>query len=153
MRQGQWQAIPRDLAGEGIQAQAAQAHFRLDAAQFPAPEGMHPGDQFVQVEGFDQVIVGPQIEAGNTIGHGVAGGNHQHRDVAIATAQFLQQGDAVQHGKAEIQQQHPIVAVIEGGAGGAAVPHPVHRESGQLEAARHTRADHGVVLSQQQLHG
>ena len=50
-------------------------------------QGAHPGEELVERERLDEVVVGAGVEPGDAVGDLVASGQHQHRRVIAAVAQ------------------------------------------------------------------
>ena len=152
LRQGQRLVVHAGFAAERIDAECAQSHFGLLSSHLAALQGVDPGDEFIQIERFDEVVVGTQVEAENAVRDGIARGHHQHRDVAAATTQFLEQGDTIEQGQSQIEQQQAIAARVQRRACGATVTHPIDDETREFQATHHARPDHGVVFSQEKFH-
>ncbi len=55
------------------------------------------------VEGLDQVVVGPRVQAVDPVGHGVARGEHQHRHPVARGAQAPAHLEAVEVGHAHVE--------------------------------------------------
>ena len=79
-----WRSADRRCAGEGID---------------PAQEGLHPSHELAHAERLRQVVVGADGQADDEVGLVVAGGEHQHRDVAVLldAAAHLQAVEAREH--------------------------------------------------------
>ena len=79
---------------------------RVRAAQ----QRPHPGQQFLERERLGQVVVGAGIEAGHPLGHRVARGQHQDRQVVAGAAELTADFEAVQprHHHVEHQGVRPI---------------------------------------------
>ena len=103
--QGRLLPADRDEAGLGINDQlrkgegrAARCLSALGAAQDRA----HPADQLLRAEGLDHVIVGAQLEAGDTVGLIAAGGEQDDGHVG-AVAQEAGEGKAVHTGEHDVE--------------------------------------------------
>lgn len=68
-----------------------------------AHQGAQAGGQLVQVDGFDEVIVGPRVQPFDAGGHGVAGGKHQHGRGVAACPRLAQHLHAVLAGQAQVE--------------------------------------------------
>lgn len=75
---------PGDLAGGEVHPQVGEGQHIVvgDAAcrgrvRAAAQQGPDAGEELVQFEGLDQVVVGPGVEPGDAVADGVAGGEHQ----------------------------------------------------------------------------
>ena len=67
------------FAGGRIDGDALVFEDRLGAAGRAAQQGADARQQFIEIVGFQDVIVGAGIEAGDALADGVARGGHQHR--------------------------------------------------------------------------
>ena len=132
----------------------------VGTALVAARHGAHAGGQFLQLEGLDQVVVGAGIQAGDTVGGGIAGGQHDHRGGVAAAAQRAQHAQAgARLGRlarfvrqAQVQQQQVEVFGRQRGMGGRHVVDPVHRMALQAQGLTQAVADHAVVFGEQQAH-
>ena len=105
-------------AGEVEVAVAAWGHARVHGhvadlerlvaqlAAAAAQQGAHAGDQLVERERLDQVVVGAGVEAGDAVGDGVARREHQHRHAGARRAQPLAHLDAVDARHHQVQDDH-----------------------------------------------
>ena len=83
----------------------------------------------------------------------VAGGEDENRRGVAKRAGVLQHLDAVLPGQPQIQQDDVVVLAGEGGFGGVAVVHPIHRVAVVFQAADNGLGNHGVVFNKQNAHG
>ena len=147
----------------GVDGHLADVDERVGAAG-AAPQGhAHACQQFIGVEGFDQVVVGPLVQAGNAVGHGVAGRHDQHRQVGVGqahlprrggglAAQALQQVAAVAIGQAQVEQ-HQVKGLglqcrPRMGQRGAVV----HRIAHAFEHGHQAAGNAGIVFHNQHAH-
>jgi len=80
--------------------QFADSDLRVGVATVPPGHRRHTGRKFKQIERFDQVVVGPGIEAGDAIGYLVLGSQDDHRSHisgAALLAQEVQSATVRQH--------------------------------------------------------
>ena len=82
-RQVQQLSIQRHMATCRIQGQGAASEHRCVDAAWPPLQRPHPGDQFTEVKGFDEVVVRARIEAVDSVGWSVARGQHQDGGGAV----------------------------------------------------------------------
>src|SRR5207245_8795156 len=71
-----------------LEAQVADLQHDRTLGPATASERAQTGAQLSQSEGLDQIVVGPAVEAGHPVGHGLARGKHQHRSPDAALAQY-----------------------------------------------------------------
>ena len=64
-------------AAEWVERDAALLEDRTLHTSWPALQGPHPREQLAEVEGFDEVVVRPGVEAPNPVGRRITGGEHQ----------------------------------------------------------------------------
>jgi hypothetical protein len=98
----------------GVDGVAADAGSRgWVGARQPAGDGTDPGKEFVDTEGFGDVVVGAGIEGGDLSGAVAASGEDHDRDRGPG-AQLADDLDAIEVGEAQIE--HDQVGVV--GRGG-----------------------------------
>ena len=68
----------------------------------PPREGAQPGQELVEGERLDQVVVGAGLESGDPVGHGTQRGQHQHRSPVVDAA------DAAAHLEAVDVREHHV---------------------------------------------
>ncbi len=79
-------------------------------------EGADTGHEFLEVEGFDHVVVGAGVEAVDFVSDGVAGGEHEYRCGELVAAQAATEIDAVNFGEGDVEDEEVVLG------GGHAVP-------------------------------
>ena len=121
-------------------------------AAAPAQQGAQAGQQFVEIERLDQVIVGARVEPLDAGRRAVARRNDQHRQVGAALARRAQHVHALQAGQAQVEQHQVVVETVERQLRLAAVAHPVHRIAFATQAIDQALADHRIIFHQQQSH-
>ena len=110
-----------------VERQGAVFDERAGASGAPPQQGAQAGGQFVEVEGFDQIVVGAGVEAPDAVADRVAGGDDQYRHRIVALAP---EGQRLQPGfprQADVQQDRVVFGRFRGRLRLAAVTHPVHR--------------------------
>ena len=125
--------------GAGLPARAAQ-------------QRAHPSRKFVEVEGFDDVVVSSRIKAANAVLDGVASGCDQHRPFVSPGAQPLQQFQPLQPRQSQVEDNPRMGAGLQGEIGCNAVSNPVHVESGLLQAGLHGVTEQRIVFDEQDAH-
>ena len=100
-------ALPRDPVPGHVDTDIVHTQLAaLGALLRPAPtqQGPDAGLQLAQGKGFDQIVVGPGVQAQHTVGHGITGRQHDDRHLhAVFLAQGTAQADAVQPGEHDVQ--------------------------------------------------
>jgi hypothetical protein len=110
-------AAVEDFVGAGVHAQVAPEAIAFAAHLGAASEqGADAGHEFLEVEGFDHVVVGAGVEAIDFVGDGVAGGEHQDWCGELAAAQAATEVDAVDLGEGDVEDEEVVLG------GGHAVP-------------------------------
>ena len=106
------------LAGDAIHGEIGEFVHLVALGLGAAQEGAHTGEQFFQVERFDQVIIGAGIETLDAILDGILGGQHQDGQTAshAQAAADLEPVHAGQHPVQDDQVGVMIVGQIQSGA-------------------------------------
>jgi D-alanyl-D-alanine carboxypeptidase/D-alanyl-D-alanine-endopeptidase (penicillin-binding protein 4) len=72
-----------------VEREVGKADRRIVVAGADATEERpEAGEQFVEIEGLDEVVVGAGVEAGDPVRNGVAGGQHQDRQRRLVLVRF-----------------------------------------------------------------
>lgn len=96
-------ALIADLLGAGVQADAGVFDQHLGAPGAASQQRPQASLEFGQVEGLDQVVVGPGIQPGDAVFGGIPGGEDQYRQVGAAFTQATQHLQTVHARQAEIE--------------------------------------------------
>ena len=117
-----------------------------------ARKGAQAGQQFLEVEGLHQVIVGAGIEAGHAVVHGIARGQHQDGRAESRGAQFAADRVPVLQGQHDVQD-HQVV-VVDGGLveRAFAIAGDIHRVGLFAQALGDESGNTGFVFHQQNPH-
>lgn len=73
-------------------------------------QGAHPGQQLVDLERLDQVVLGARVQPGHPVGDRAERGEHQHRHGDRLPAQPPHQVDPVEGGQAAVDDEHVVRA-------------------------------------------
>src|SRR3954451_16296517 len=92
-----------DLVRIGVELEVAGGQRGRAAGRTAAQQRAHPGEQLLALEGLDEVVVGPGVQALDARLQGVAGGQHEDRHVAVGP-QALGDLDAVDARQPEVEQ-------------------------------------------------
>ena len=96
----------------------------------------YPRFQLRQVEGFDQVVVCAEVKAPDPVFHAIAGGQDDHRHLAVALAQASRHLEAIQARQAEIEDgQVKRLLALEYQVSIQAVSDMIHRIAGLAHGA------------------
>ncbi|SPO62188.1 protein of unknown function [Pseudomonas inefficax] len=115
-----------------------------------AQHGVDTGQQFAGRERLGQVIVGAHFQADDTVGFVVAGGQHQHRGIAVlAGAQFAAQQQAVVAGHHDVEDDQVHAVGFEKGAHLPAVGDDAGAQAVLLQVVADQFADFAVVVDDQ----
>ncbi len=130
----------RDAASEGIYLQVAQAEAAGRAGLAPAVERAHAGQEFGEGVGFDQIIVGPEVEAAQALFEFAAGGRHNDGKGGLGLAQEGEEREAIAVGQPEVEhdQVGDLVGQLAagGGEGGDVADEAVVFAEALLQAGR-----------------
>ncbi len=146
-------SLVENLSSRGVQRDGIPLESRGGGRCAPADECPDAGQEFVQIEGFDEVIVGTGIEATDAISSLIAGSEKEDRSGLLQGADFLEDLPSAEFGKEEVEDDDVVMGVqgfvealtsISGLIDGIAfVP----------EAAQKACAQAGLVFDEQQSHG
>ena len=117
-----------------------------------AHQRTQPRGQLMQVNGFDDVVIGPGIQPLDAGAHGIAGRQHQNGGGDLACAHQLQHLHAVLAGQAQVEHGSQVAAGLQLAGGGVAVAHPVHLKALLAQSGPQPRAQQIIVFSQQHAH-
>ena len=109
--------------------------------------------QFGRRERFGHVVVGPGIEPGDLVGHGVARGEQQHGGAHALAAQGARHGEAVHLRQHDVQDDDVVPAVFAIGKPGQAVVHHVGVVAVLLQYVAERLGEAHVVFHDEDLHG
>ena len=114
----------------------------------PAKQRAHPREKLVVGERLDEIVVGTGVQAGDAVGDGVAGGQHQDRDVRSGAQPpaHLDAVDARQH-HVEDDEVGWLVARFDERVG--TVGHDVDRVALVRERAPERRSEASIVVHHQ----
>jgi len=151
---GQWDrlAFAFDRAGHRIEAQVAVLNARVAAAGGTAQHRTHAGGDFVQIEGFDDVIVGACIESRDSVLNLVASRENDDRRGVASLAQLAQHIDAVTVRQPKIEQHQVEMRGLQGGPRALAVAHPIHGEGRLAKRRVQALPNHFIVFNEQYTH-
>jgi D-alanyl-D-alanine carboxypeptidase/D-alanyl-D-alanine-endopeptidase (penicillin-binding protein 4) len=114
-------AVASDIAGGGIEAEVSRAEFWNGRLGGTACDGTEAGEEDVEGEGFDEVIVGPGVEAGNDVVWGIAGGEHEDGGAVFVGAEATGDFEAGVAGHHDVEDDGVEVSDGKGGEGFFAV--------------------------------
>jgi hypothetical protein len=107
-------------AGGGIEFDVAEAEGGFCARAWSADHGSDAGEQLGEAEGLRDVVVGAAVESFDAVGDGVARGNDDHGDVGAGLSELADEGEAVEAGQVDVEEDEVVVAgAREVEAGGA----------------------------------
>ena len=143
-----------DAARFRVEHQVAHLQRFVGIVTGPAVQRTETGDQLVEIEGLEQVVVGTGLKACHPVRHGRPGGQNQDRRAHAGLAQLPADRDALHAGEHPVEEQHVIGGIAERckvrrAPVGHDVDLPAHLDQGLFEEARQT----GLVLRNQHLHG
>ena len=147
--------IAHYLAGQ-VDLQRAQAQHRvlpgLHAAAAPA-HGAQPGQQFLGVIGFDQVVVSPRVQPADAVAHLVAGRQHDGDGRLLQPAQRGHERQAIAVGQVQVQQHGRVAGAGQAGARLGQRGHAVDQKGLGAQIAAHRLGQCLIVFDQQDSHG
>ena len=136
------------FARGGRNAQVAADDHGVGPARRAAHEGADARGEFVEVVGFDPIVVGAAVEPHDAVVHRVAGRRDEDRRRIAAGAHLTQNLQTVLPGQAQVQDHDGVGVGVEGEQGGIAVAHPVDGVVFAFETGHNALADHFVIFDQ-----
>ena len=118
---GDGAARARDFARGRVEREVGHLQHGAGAAALAAAQRTQSGEQLVELEGLDEVVVGAGVQPGDAVLHAVARGEDEHRHRAPLAAPLAQPAHAVAAGQAEaevlIQRGADEMGEVEAGEG------------------------------------
>jgi len=148
------QAVKAAEIGRGVTAAeslGSEVHDAIGYAE-TRENGAHTRQQLANLEWFHQIVVRAEIEPVDPVIDAVARGHDDHGEPPAQRAQAPKHLTAVRLRQPEIEQGQLVKLVLRRVDGGLAVGDPVDGIGRVLESLLHGRADHPVVLDQQNSH-
>ena len=121
----------------------------MQASRIHWQQRPYAGRQFVEIERFDQIVIGARIQTFDAVSDGVASREYQDRNSIRRTARRPQYVQPVFLGKTEIEQHEIVHGVGKRKVGCASITHPVDGEAVAAQTGAHTVADHCIILNEQ----
>ncbi len=142
-----------DRVGDGIQLDVAEAERRAVGARHrAAQQGAHSRQQLVEGERLHEVVVRAGVEAGDTVRHGVARGEHQHRGAVALQPHPAAELEPVHARHEHVQHDRVGSSLAERHERLAAVSREQHVVAVQPQCALHRLAHGGLVVDNQNAH-
>ena len=91
-RQVDRHVVDREAHPAGIETDGADGEHGRSPPGGPAQERAHAGRKLLHGERLGEVVVGPGVDALDALRPGAAGGQDQHREVALRRAPLLEDG-------------------------------------------------------------
>ncbi|MNN41889.1 hypothetical protein D3C81_1560330 [compost metagenome] len=141
-------------AGDQVHLQVADLEHGLHPARLAtARQGLDPGDQLGEGVGFDQVIVGPGLQARHPVLDLTERRQEQDRRLIAALAHRLDHADAVQTRHHAVHDIDVVAALLRFQQTEGAVHGVRHLVPGLGQASHHRGRRLGIVLDHQNTHG
>src|SRR5439155_22208520 len=151
-RQRQRLAFEPRLAGGRVELDIARRKRPPGAAGAAPQQRAKPRGELVQVEWFDDVIVGAGIQPRDPIGDRIARREDQYGPRVAALAHRAQYLEPRTPGQSEVQDHRVMHMLGERKLGRAAVLDQVNRETILAQAVTDAGADHRIVFGEQYAH-
>jgi hypothetical protein len=113
----------------------------------------NPRDEFVQIEGLDDIIIGAGVEAFDPVADLITCRDDDDRAPVLSFAKLAQEIEAASIGQMQIKKHKPIVDCAQRSFGVIKPLHPIYGVIGALEMRSYGLAEHRFVLNQQNSHG
>src|SRR5712691_9418845 len=114
-------AVAGDGAAERVELYPGRAQDAGLGGGLAAGQGADAQYEFGEVEGFGQVVVGPQGESGDLVAGGAGGGEHEDHDRVAGRGDRAADGVAVDAGQVAVQDEHVVGVQVQLGGGVGAV--------------------------------
>ena len=113
---------------------------------------MQAGSEFTQVEGLEQVVIGTGLQAVDTVGDRVTGGQDQHWQFKALLAQLLQQLEAIFIGQAQVEHHDVELGSLEHGPCCGGGTHMLNRQPLCRQPGLDAAGNQFVVFANQYMH-
>ena len=154
---GEGNGLPAALGGAMAEIEVAAVGadgFRLGGDGLePAGEGVNAGKQFAGAEGLGDIVVGADLEAADFVFLGAAGGEHEDGEAGAGLAEALADGEAVEFGQHEVENDEIQRGIEATFGGGQAVGGDVHLVTGAAEKVHQPGAKDRFVFDNEDVHG
>ena len=142
-----------DDAASGVHLQIGDAQDGGGGFIFAADHGADAGEQFGEYERFDEIIVGAQFQAVDLVLRGVLGGEKQDHGGAFLFAKLAKNGQAVDFGEHDVQDDDVVLAVAGVPERGLPVGGFIDGEPGLAEALDERLTKRLEIFDDQETHG
>jgi hypothetical protein len=117
-----------------------------------AYDSTYPGVEFVEIEGFHDVVVGARVEPRDPAGDIVSRRDDDNRRLAFLATELSQYFEARPVRQSEVKEQQPVVRPVKRARAIRARPNPIDGHPGAGKRAVETPADHHVVFYEKDAH-
>jgi hypothetical protein len=119
LRGSEWEFLTTasDLAGGGIECEVGGAKLLNGRLGGAASDGTETGEKDGERERFDEIIVSARVEAGDDVGGGITGGEHEDGGMILGGTEAASDFDAVDTRHHDVEDDRIKGADGEGGEG------------------------------------
>jgi len=118
-----------------------------------ADHGADAGEQFGENKRFDEIIVGAEFQAVDSVLGGILGGKEQDHGGTFALAKLAKNGQAVDFGEHDVEDDDVVLAVAGVPKRGLPVGGFINGESGLAKALDERLAKRLEIFDDQEAHG
>ena len=115
-------------------------------AHFPSQNGSHSCEQLPYFEGFDKIIVRPEIKTQYTLVEAIAGGDDEHWRIDTLVPSGPQKIDAFSPWQSQIEQDNRVRGIVERCLPVSAIADPIDRHAFGGEGPAKAFPDHIVIF-------
>jgi hypothetical protein len=136
----------------GVKRERAVTELAGSLSGKSSPDGAQTSQQFIQVEGLDQVIICTEVERCDAVGDCIARCHDQDRQRASMPPQLAQHFIATFPGKAQIEQYGIVFVLRKRRQRSHAITDPIRSIRGIAQCLQDCVRNHRVVFDHQYTH-
>jgi hypothetical protein len=145
-------AIHGDARGAGVEGEGAAADFDVREAGGAANQGAEAGQEFLDAEGFREVVVGAAVDALDLLVPTAARGEDENREEEAGVAPAAEERQAVDFRKAEVEDDGIVRFGVGKEVGAFPVGGGIHGVAGRFERCSQLPRQRLLVFDHQNPH-
>ncbi len=132
--------------GSGVQGQIPVYQHRVGHALATPEKRPDSGTKFVQVTGFDHIVIGPAVQGPNAVGYSLPGSQNQNRGLDALMAQLVEYFESGFSRQVQIEYNHVVADRTKYAFRDMAIRHPIRLPTGLREDGTDPIAQQFIVF-------